>query len=208
MTQEDQTNKQRLLLLEQQVAQLTTEKIQFEQEQLFLKEKLGTNSVEEIVAMVKQARRPDIAVMPKAETGLENSGEVMKKMRTFMARIDSLNATVASMEHQLRSLYTDKERLEQEIGASEVEDVIAAFNNLHILISNLESQLSDLYGGIELMENEIGKSDPQEIIRLFKNVTSRVYLLQTDLKALQTWNTGANAVVATDSETTVLKVAA
>jgi DNA repair exonuclease SbcCD ATPase subunit len=189
MTEENQ----KTLFLEQKIEQLSAEKTQLEHEKLFLKEKLGTSVVEEIVAMVKQARRPETATATKSETGLENSGEVMKKMRTFMARIDSLNATVASMENQLRSLYTDKERLEQEIGASEVEDVIAAFTGLQILISNLEAQLSDLYNGIERMEVEIGKSDPQEIISLFKNVTSRVHLLQTDLRALQTWNTNHNS---------------
>jgi uncharacterized protein (UPF0335 family) len=208
MTEEDQTIKQKILALENQVEQLYAEKTQLEQDRSFLKEKLGTSAVEEIIAMVKQARRPEAASGAKSETGLENGGEVIKKMRTFMARIDSLNATVASMENQLRSLYTDKERLEQEIGASEVEDVIAAFTGLQILISNLEAQLSDLYNGIERMEVEIGKSDPQEIISLFKNVTSRVHLLQTDLRALQTWNTNNNSTTEEETTTPALKIAA
>ncbi|MDX1931352.1 MAG: hypothetical protein SFU56_01980 [Capsulimonadales bacterium] len=132
----------------------------------------------------EKARRPsdppvdaDTEAAAPAEGGDLRNGEARKmleKFRAFSSRIDSLNGTIASMEEQLRNLYADRERLEREIGASEVDDVISTFSALYLTIINLETQLAALYADREYLDTELGKSDPIEIVAMFKNVSQMV----------------------------------
>lgn len=105
---------------------------------------------------------------------LNDPRRLLAKLRTFTSKIDSLNGTIGSMESQLRSLYADRERLEREIGASEVDDVIAAFGVLQTTIRSMENQLMTLYAGRETLEVELGKSDPTEIVAMFRNIAQMV----------------------------------
>lgn len=109
--------------------------------------------------------------------------EVLRKVRSFAQQVESLNGVVASMENQLNSLYADKERLEREVGASEVDDVIAAFRRLETVIMSMEHQLMNLYAGKELLEVELGKSDPRMIVAMFKTMSQLVDGLRTELSA-------------------------
>lgn len=110
--------------------------------------------------------------------------EILRKVRSFAQQVDALNTTVVSMESQLTSLYGDKERLEAEIGASEVDDVVAAFRRLENVISSMEFQLMSLYAGKELLEVELGKSDPKAIVAMFRNMTQMVDGLRHELTAV------------------------
>jgi archaellum component FlaC len=107
--------------------------------------------------------------------------EILRKVRSFAQQVESLNTTVVSMEAQLSSLYGDKERLEAEIGASEVEDVVQAFRRLENVISSMEFQLMSLYAGKELLEVELGKSDPKTIVAMFRNMTHMVDGMRNEL---------------------------
>lgn len=108
-----------------------------------------------------------------AET-MNDPRRLLAKIRAFTSRIDSLNGTISSMESQLKSLYADRERLEREIGASEVDDVVAAFGLLQSTIRSMEGQLMTLYAGRETLEVELGKSDPTEIVAMFRNIAQLV----------------------------------
>jgi archaellum component FlaC len=113
--------------------------------------------------------------------GAKTSDEILRKVRSFAQQVESLNATVGSMEMQLSSLYGDKERLEAEIGASEVEDVIGAVRRLESVITSMEFQLMSLYAGKELLEVELGKSDPKAIVAMFRNMNHMVDGLRHEL---------------------------
>jgi predicted RNase H-like nuclease (RuvC/YqgF family) len=119
---------------------------------------------------------PDaVAVTNNELVDLANDPRILlEKLRAFASKIDSLNGTISSMESQLQSLYADRERLESEIGASEVEDVILAFGDLQTTISLMEKQLMTMYAGREVLEVELGRSDPQEIVAMFRTVTNLI----------------------------------
>ncbi len=136
-----------------------------------------------------QALRTELATLrqPGASLAGELGGagkaqdEILKKVRSFAQQVESLNGVVASMENQLASLYADKERLEKEVGASEVDDVITAFRRLETVIMSMEHQLMNLYAGKELLEVELGKSDPRSIVAMFKTMSMLVDGLRTEL---------------------------
>ena len=92
-------------------------------------------------------------------------------LQAVAGKVAALNGTIASMEEQLASLYSDRERLEHEIGASEVDDVIAAFGNLKAIIASMEEQLSCMYQDREVLDTALGRSDPHEIVEMFRNVS-------------------------------------
>ena len=115
--------------------------------------------------------------------GLNDPRQIIGKMRAFTTRIETLNGTVSSMEEQLMSLYAEKERLEREIGASEVDDVLEAFRDLRLTIHSMETQLMTMYAGREVLDVELGKSDPWEIVAMFRNVSQFTTALQQALGA-------------------------
>lgn len=115
--------------------------------------------------------------------GVANA-EVLRKLRSFAQQVETLNGTITSMESQLSSLYSDKERLEKVIGASEVDDVIAAFKRLETIIMSMEHQLMTLYAGREILEVELGRSDPREIVSTFHTMTHLVENLRHELSAV------------------------
>lgn len=100
--------------------------------------------------------------------------KMLEKFRAFSSKIDSLNGTIASMEDQLRHLYADRERLEREIGASEVDDVVAAFTGMYTTLMHMESQLVTHIADREYLDVELGKSEPAEIVAMFRNVSSMI----------------------------------
>jgi hypothetical protein len=85
------------------------------------------------------------------------------------------------MEEQLGSLYEDKERLEREIGASEVEDILAAFRDLQTTIGSMESQLMTMYAAREHLEVELGDSDPRSVVRKFKTIARLMRGMENEL---------------------------
>lgn len=105
----------------------------------------------------------------------------MSKIRDFANKVATLNGTIASMENQLATLYADRERLEQEIGAGEVEDVIAAFRAQQAAVTSMETQLSMLYADRQVLDAELGRSEPEAIITMFQSVTKFVRDAQREL---------------------------
>ena len=190
------TLEQSVTSLEAQIATLTAERDTSRRENQTLKQEceslkqsaagsgvlaaeLGTSDPAEIVALVRGLEEQvqtahQEQIDDESLEGLNDPKAVLIKIRTFTHKIEGLNGAVSSMEEQLMSLYEDKERLEREVGASEVEDVLEAFRNLQNIISSMESQLMTMYAGRELMEVEIGVSDPREIVRKFRNLAGLV----------------------------------
>jgi chromosome segregation ATPase len=130
---------------------------------------------------LSQARAAGLSASGEPTIAGKAQDEVLKKVRSFAQQVESLNGVVASMENQLASLYSDKERLEREVGASEVDDVISAFRRLETVIMSMEHQLMNLYAGKELLEVELGKSDPRAIVAMFKTMSQLVDGLRTEL---------------------------
>jgi chromosome segregation ATPase len=190
--------------LNEEVARLKAELAHAEEERVLLRKELQVESAAETIELVRylRSRVRDINNAATAadgeaeETAAEDAGtaglidprQILNKFRTFTAKIDSLNGTVSSMEDQLKSLYADRERLETEIGASEVDDVIAAFQKLQVTIVSMETQLMTLYAGREMLDVEIGKSDPAEIVAMFRNVAQLVQVAHKELAPSATSN--------------------
>jgi chromosome segregation ATPase len=153
--------------------------------QLLLTE-LGADSLEEALISVRALKNRAFGASSESNTAspltsegdtpetLNDPRRLLGKLRAFTSKIDSLNGTIVSMENQLKSLYADRERLEREIGASEVDDVVAAFGFLQTTIRSMENQLMTLYAGRETLEVELGKSDPTEIVAMFRNIAQLV----------------------------------
>jgi len=158
-----------------------------------LKRELGTGEAGEVVALVRRLegqveelnRQPEPAAAEESDenplASLSDPRQVLLKIRTFSSKIESLNGTVGSMEEQLMSLYEDKERLEREIGASEVDDVLEAFRNLQTTIGSMESQLMTMYAGREILEVEVGSSDPRQVVKMVQNVARMVEGIRGEL---------------------------
>jgi chromosome segregation ATPase len=112
----------------------------------------------------------------------QNSTELIRKVKSFTTQIEILNGSISSMENQLQSLYGDKERLEREIGASEVDDIIEAFRGLEVVVTSMEKQLMTLYAGKEHLETNLGESDPGAIIQNFNTLQGMVESLRDELQ--------------------------
>jgi hypothetical protein len=160
-----------------------------EEEMLLLKTELGVLSASEVIYLV-QGLKAQIKVLIVSAAGKRapqaadsrDPYAAMNKIRDFANKVSALNGTIASMEHQLMSLYGDRERLEQEIGAGEVEDVIAAFRAQQATISSMETQLSTLYADRQVLDGQLGRSEPQEIVSMFHSVTKLVQDAQRELE--------------------------
>jgi chromosome segregation ATPase len=111
----------------------------------------------------------------------QNSAELIRKVKSFTTQIEILNGSISSMETQLQSLYGDKERLEREIGASEVDDIIEAFRGLEIVVTSMEKQLMTLYAAKEHLETNLGESDPTAIVDHFLKLNGMVETLRSEL---------------------------
>ncbi len=125
-----------------------------------------------------------LAIPEPAGTVAEGAGDpraALARIRSFSDKVATLNGTISSMEEQLQSLYSDRERLNQEIGASEVEDVITVVRRLQATITSMETQLMSLYAGKEILDVELGRSDPQEIVAMFRNVSQLVNSARQEL---------------------------
>lgn len=170
-------------------------------------EELGASNTNEALRAIRFLRSKTISglvtdVMPTTddaeggvvEIGLRDPRAAVEKIRDFASKVAALNGTVASMEDQLKSLYADRERLEREIGASEVDDIIESFHNLQTTIRSMETQLMTLYAGREMLDVELGRSDPEEIVAMFRNVSRLVNVARQELATLQD---GTHMVAAT-----------
>lgn len=155
-----------------------------------LRKELGVERAADVISLVRQleTRVAELAPPAAAEedadnplAGLSDPKQVLLKIRQFTGKIESLNGTVASMEEQLGSMYEDKERLEREIGASEVEDVLEAFRQLQTTIGSMESQLMTMYAGREHLEVELGDSDPKRVVSRFKMIAKLVRGMENEL---------------------------
>ncbi|MBC8135822.1 MAG: hypothetical protein H8F28_08060 [Fibrella sp.] len=155
-----------------------------------LRKELGMERASEIIATVRTLETkvaelsPELAHEEDNENplaGLSDPKQILLKIRQFTGKIESLNGTVASMEEQLGSLYEDKERLEREIGASEVEDILEAFRQLQTTIGSMESQLMTMYAAREHLEVELGDSDPKNVVRRFKIIAQLMRGMEQEL---------------------------
>lgn len=135
---------------------------------------LGAETVDAAIEAVRELKTKAAQGNSSPQPTVSEPTKLLKKLKEFASKIDSLNGTISSMESQLQSLYADRERLESEIGASEVEDVILAFGDLQTTISLMEKQLMTMYAGREVLEVELGRSDPQEIVAMFRTVTNLI----------------------------------
>ena len=148
----------------------------------FLPNKSGLYGLSEASDTVPMdAFRPDST--PAAAERLDDPRAAVTRLRGFADKIAVLNGTIASMEEQLASLYSDRERLEHEIGASEVDDVIAVFRARQAVIDSMEEQLSCMYQDREVMDSALGRSDPQEIVSMFHTVSNLVNGAREQLQA-------------------------
>lgn len=159
-----------------------------EEEMILLKTELGVLSASEVIYLVQglkaQIKVLIVSAAGKRGTQVADSRDLyvaMNKIRDFANKVSALNGTIASMETQLMSLYGDRERLEQEIGAGEVEDVIAAFRSQQATILSMETQLSALYADREVLDGKLGRSEPEEIVSMFQSVTRLVQDAQREL---------------------------
>lgn len=154
-----------------------------------LKKELGLERASEVISLVRNLETKVAELSPSSTgddadnplAGLSDPKQVLLKIRQFTGKIESLNGTVASMEEQLGSLYEDKERLEREIGASEVEDILEAFRQLQTTIGSMESQLMTMYAAREHLEVELGDSDPRSVVRKFKTIAQFVRGMEREL---------------------------
>jgi len=155
-----------------------------------IEQELEATSPEEAITAIRRlkALQPDSiasGVLPDAGgVNLSDPRVAVSRIRDFATKVAALNGTVTSMEEQLKSLYSDRERLEREIGASEADDVVAAFRSLQTTIQSMESQLMTLYAGRELLDVELGRSDPKEIVAMFRNVTHLVNGARLELQTV------------------------
>ncbi|MBC7809033.1 MAG: hypothetical protein H7145_23100 [Akkermansiaceae bacterium] len=155
-----------------------------------IRKELGVERASEIISMVREleTKVAELSPTPASEeegdnplAGLSDPKQVLLKIRQFTGKIESLNGTVASMEEQLGSMYEDKERLEREIGASEVEDVLEGFRHLQTTIGSMESQLMTMYAAREHLEVELGDSDPRSVVRRFKIIAQLMRGMESEL---------------------------
>ncbi len=155
-----------------------------------IRKELGVERAVEIIALVRdlETKLSELTPAPPSEeegenpfAGLSDPKQVLLKIRQFTGKIEGLNGTVASMEEQLSSMYEDKERLEREIGASEVEDVLEAFRHLQSTIGSMESQLMTMYAAREHLEVELGDSDPRNVVRRFKTIAQMVRGMENEI---------------------------
>ena len=157
-----------------------------EEEMLLLKTELGVQSAAEVIYLVQGLKSQIQGFVAAANRSPETTDArdprlAMSKIRDFANKVSALNGTIASMENQLMSLYADRERLEREIGAGEVEDVIAAFRAQQATVQSMETQLSTLYADREVLDAKLGRSEPQEIVSMFQSVTKLVGDAQREL---------------------------
>ena len=155
-----------------------------------LKKELGIERTADVVSLVRNLETRVAELAPAANpnedtenplAGFSDPKQILLKIRQFTGKIESLNGTVDSMEAQLGSLYEDKERLEREIGASEVEDILAAFHSLQTTIGSMESQLMTMYAGREHLEVELGDSDPKRVVHRFKTIAQLMRGMEHEL---------------------------
>jgi len=153
-----------------------------------LRKELGLERAADVIAHIRnlETRVAELSPAPSADddnplAGLSDPKQVLLKIRQFTGKIESLNGSVASMEQQLASLYEDKERLEREIGASEVDDVLEAFRHLQTTIGSMESQLMTMYAAREHLEVELGDSDARSVVRRFKLVAQMVRNMEHEI---------------------------
>jgi hypothetical protein len=169
-----------------------------EMELRILWEELGATNTNEALRAIRFLRSKTVSglvtdILPtpdnpeggEAVAGLPDPRVAVEKIRDFASKVAALNGTVASMEDQLKSLYADRERLEREIGASEVDDIIEAFRNLQTTIRSMETQLMTLYAGREMLDVELGRSDPEEIVAMFRNVARLVNVARQELATIE-----------------------
>ncbi|MBC8142723.1 MAG: hypothetical protein H7Y38_14940 [Armatimonadetes bacterium] len=175
--------------LQEQLTALQTEISPYRVDRERLRKEIGVERAADIISLVRdlETKVAEYAPAEQAEedenplAGLSDPKQILLKIRQFTGKIESLNGTVGSMEEQLASMYEDKERLEREIGASEVEDVLEAFRQLQTTIGSMESQLMTMYAGREHLEVELGDSDPRRVVHRFKTIAQLMRGMEQEL---------------------------
>lgn len=176
--------------LQEQLESLQTELSPYRVDRERLRKELGVERAADVIALVRnlETKVAEYAPAPESEedaenplAGLSDPKQILVKIRQFTGKIESLSGTVGSMEEQLASMYEDKERLEREIGASEVEDVLEAFRALQTTIGSMESQLMTMYAGREHLEVELGDSDPRRVVHRFKTIAQLMRGMEQEL---------------------------
>ena len=160
-----------------------------ETEMLLIRKELGVADAAELIQLIQElkAQIKSLTVSeekPAQETPASdprNPYAAISKIRDFATKVATLNGTIASMENQLATLYGDRERMEQEIGAGEVEDVIAVFRAQQAAVASMETQLSLLYADRQVLDAELGRSEPEAIVAIFQSVTKLVQDAQREL---------------------------
>lgn len=103
------------------------------------------------------------------------SHDSLDRLQHIVGKVRLLSAQRDDMESQLIALYTDREKLMQELGSAD-PDVIC--DNVH----SLSLQLSSLYEDRELFLKEFHTGDPTMVIAEQKNVLALIRVLEDDLK--------------------------
>lgn len=180
--------------LEDQLKSLATENEQLKIERDFLENELGSGEAARIVGRVR-ALEAEIAELRRSRqaaaepvAGGEGGGvaanprEVVAKIGAFAAKISNLNTVVSSMEAELAALHQDRAILEEKIGASDADGILAHVDALEETIKSMEGQLMTLYSGRKQLENELGRSNPDDIVLMFRNISQMVSGITQELQ--------------------------
>ncbi|MBC8102935.1 MAG: hypothetical protein H7Z41_10140 [Cytophagales bacterium] len=164
-----------------------------ESELQFLRTELPVQTAADTVQIVRRLEAQVEALSARPTTGPRDDSPAtdppspqaaIRRVRDFAGKVATLNGTISSMETQLASLYSDRERLEREIGAGEVEDVIAVFRAQQAAVDSMEAQLAMLYADRERLDSALGRSEPDEIVALFQSVARLVQGAQRELGSI------------------------
>jgi chromosome segregation ATPase len=107
----------------------------FTENNIILERDLGTADAGELVEKVRILEKTIQNLQPTPEQIIIGDDaadieEAQARLSAFAGKIKRLNAAMESLEAQLVSLYEERTKLEQELGRSDADEIIAAFHEL------------------------------------------------------------------------------
>ena len=107
----------------------------FTENNMALERDLGTADAQELVEKVRDLEQKIQGLQPTpAQVIIAGDASDLQatrlRLNALAGKIKRLNAAVGSLEAQLISLYEEREKLEQQIGHADADEIIAAFHTL------------------------------------------------------------------------------